>query len=324
MRRAFIGSVAGGLIAFGSTVRAQQRTKTYRIGFFTGATAESSAELLSALAAGLHDLGFIEGRNFIFEPRYAGGRLEQLPELAAELVRLRVDVNVTGGNQHVAAAQHATATVPIVFVAASDPVDAGFIASLARPGGNITGLTGVASQEILGKNLALLKEVFPKLSRVGLLGQVLSPGGLAALEVAARQVNVVLEVVDVRDSDDFERAFATMVAKRVGAVIVGGGPLTYLRRQQIADWALTHRLPAIHILREYAQAGLLMAYGPNLPHLYRRAASYVVKILGGAKPGDLPVEQPSKFELVINLKTSGALGVSIPRDVLLRADEVIS
>jgi len=319
-----MGAVAGGLTVLRSVVEAQQGVKTYRIGFFTGATAESSAPLLAALTAGLHDLRLIEGRNFTFERRYADGRLEQLPELAAELVRLRVDVIVTGGNQHVAAAQRATATVPIVFVAASDPVDAGFIASLAKPGGNITGLTGLPSQEILGKNLALLKEVLPKLSRVGLLGQVLSPGGLGALEAAARQLKVALEVVDVRSPDDFEGAFTALVARRVDAVIVGGGPLTYLRRQQIADWARMHRLPAVHILKEYAEAGLLMTYGPDLPHLYRRAASYVVKILDGAKPGDLPVEQPSKFQLVINLKTASALGVTIPRDVLLKADELIS
>jgi putative tryptophan/tyrosine transport system substrate-binding protein len=322
-RRAFIGAVAGGLGIVRLIAEAQQAARVYRIGFLIVATAESTAQLLSALTAGLRGLSYIEGRNIIFEPRYADGRLEQLPDLAAELVRLGVDVIVTGGNQHVAAAQHATATIPIVFVATSDPVAAGFVESLARPGGNITGLTAVASQEILGKNLALLKEVVPKLSRVGLLGQVLSPSGFAELETAARKLNIALEVVDIRNPDNFENSFATMVSKRVGAVIVGSGPLPYLRRQQIADWALTYRLPAIHILKEYAQAGLLMTYGPNLPDLYRRAASYVAKILDGVKPGDLPVEQPSRFELVINLKTAKALGLTIPRDVLVRADEVI-
>ena len=184
-------------------------------------------------------------------------------------------------------------------------------------------MTALASLEILGKNLALLKEVVPKLSRVGLLGQVMSPSSFAELETAARKLGVALEVVDIRSPDDFEGAFAAMVAKRVGAVIVGGGPLTYLRRQQIADWALMNRLPAIFVFKEYAQAGLLMTYGPDLPDLYRRAASYVAKILDGAKAGDLPVEQPSKFELVINLRTAKALGVTIPKDVLLRANEVI-
>jgi putative ABC transport system substrate-binding protein len=234
-----------------------------------------------------------------------------------------VDVIVTGSNVHLAAVQRATATIPIVFVAVGDPVGAGFIASLARPGGNITGLTSEASREVQAKNLTLLKEIVPGLSRVGLLGQVLSQDGSAALEAAARQIDVALEVVDNRSPDDFEGAFAAMVGKRVGAVIVGGGPLTYMRRQQIADLALKHRLPAIHVLNEFAQAGLLMSYGPNLPEMYRRAASYVAKILRGAKPGDLPVEQPTKFELVINLRTAKALGVAIPQSLLLRADEVI-
>jgi len=259
----------------------------------------------------------------VFERRYADGRLERLPDLAAELVRLRVDVIVTGTNIHVAAAQRATATIPIVMVAAEDPVGAGFIASLARPGGNITGLSSDASREIQAKNLALLKEIAPRLSRVGLLGQVLSQDGFAALEAAARQLNVTLEVVDIRSPDDFEGAFAAMVGKQVGAVIVGGGPLTYMRRQQIADLALKHRLPAIQVLNEFAQAGLLMSYGPNLPDMYRRAARYVDKILRGAMPADLPVEQPTKFELVINLRTAKALGLTIPQSLLLRADEVI-
>ena len=210
-----------------------------------------------------------------------------------------------------------------MFVAAGDPVGGGFIADLARPGGNITGLTTEASREIQAKNLALLKEVVPRLSRVGLLGQVLSQDAFAALEVGARKLNVALEVVDIRSPDDFEGAFATMVGKRVGAVLVGGGPLPYMRRQQIAELALKHRLPAIQVLKEFAEAGLLMTYGPNLPDLYRRAATYVAKILGGAKPGDLPVEQPTKFELVINLKTAKALGLTIPQSLLLRADDVI-
>jgi len=233
-----------------------------------------------------------------------------------------VDVIITGSNVHVTAAQRATATIPIVMVAAGDPVGAGFIASLARPGGNITGLSADASREIVGKNLALLKEILPGLSRVGVVGQA-RPSQGGALEAAARRLNVALEVVDIRSPEDFESAFAAMVGKRVGAVVVAAGPLTYMRRQQIADLALKHRLPAITTLNEFAPAGLLMTYGTNLPDLYRRAASYVAKILGGAKPADLPVEQPTKFELVINLKTAKALGLTIPQTLLLRADEVI-
>jgi ABC-type uncharacterized transport system substrate-binding protein len=322
-RRTFIASIAGGLVVARSAVEAQPAAKVYRIGILLAATAEFTEPLLRALTEGLRDLGYVEGRNIVFERRYADSRLERLPELAAELVRLRVDVIVNGSNIHVAAAQRATATIPIVMVAALDPVGAGFIASLARPGGNITGLSSDASREIWGKQLTLLKESVPRLSRVGVLGQVQSQSGFADLETAARQLNVALEVVDIRSPDDFEGAFAAMVRKRVGAVIVVGGALIYMRRQQIADLALKHRLPAIHLLNEFAQAGLLMSYGPNLPDMYRRAASYVAKILGGAKPAELPVEQPSKFELVINLKTAKALGLKIPQPLLLRADEVI-
>ena len=322
-RRAFIASVAGGLVIARSVAEAQPAAKVYRVGILLVATAETVAPVVRALTEGLRDLGYVEGRNIVFERRYADGRLERLPDLAADLVRLRVDVIVTGSNMHVAAAKRATATIPIVFIAAGDPVGAGFVASLARPGGNITGLTTEASREIQAKNLTLLNEIVPNLSRVGLLGQVLSQDNFAALEAAARRLNVALEVVDIRSPDDFKGAFATMDGKRVGAVIVGGGPLTYLRRQQIADLALKYRLPAIQVVKEFAEAGLLMTYGPNLPDLYRRAATYVAKILGGAKPGDLPVEQPTKFELVINLKTAKALGFTIPQSLLLRADEVI-
>jgi putative tryptophan/tyrosine transport system substrate-binding protein len=322
-RRSFMASIAGGLVIAHSAAEAQPAAKVYRIGILLGATAETVAPLVRALTEGLRDLGYVEGRNIVFERRYADGRVERLPDLAAELVRLRVDVIVTGSNVHVAAAQRATAAIPIVMVAAGDPVGAGFIASLARPGGNITGLSADASREIQAKNLALLKEIVPRLSRVGVVGQVQSPGGVAALEAAAQQLNVALEVVNIRSPDDFESAFAAMVGKRVGAVIVGAGPLTYMRRQQIADLALKHRLPAITTLNEFAQAGLLMSYGPNLPDMYRRAATYVAKILRGAKPAELPVEQPTKFELVINLKTAKALGLTIPQSLLLRADEVI-
>jgi len=228
-----------------------------------------------------------------------------------------------GANPGIAAAKRATESIPIVMGNAVDPVGNGFVASLARPGGNITGLSFDASQDILGKDVATLKEVVPKLSRVGVLRQVESGTSFAALDVAARQLNVTLEVVDVRSPDDFEGAFATMIGRRAGALIVVGGPLTYMRRQQIADLALKHRLPGIHALKEYAQAGLLISYGPNLPDLWRRAATYVDKILKGAKPADLPVEQPTKFELVINLKAAKALGLTIPPSLLGRADEVI-
>ena len=238
-----------------------------------GATPESTEPLLRALTEGLRDLGYVEKRDFVFERRYADGRLERLPELAAELVRLRADVIVTGSNVHVAAAKRATATIPIVFVGAANPVGAGFITSLGRPGGNITGLTSDASREIQAKNLTLLKEMIPSLSRVAILGEVMSQDGFAALEAAARQLNLTLEIVDSHGHKDLESAFIVMVSKHVGAVIIGGGPLTYQHRQQIADLALKHSLPAIHVLNEYPRAGLLMSYGPDLADLYRRAAS---------------------------------------------------
>ena len=322
-RRTFIGAFAGGLVIARSVAEAQPAAKVYRMGVLLVATAESTEPLLRALTGGLRDLGYVEGRNIVFERRYADGRLERLPDLAAELVRLRVDVMVTGTNPTVAAAKRATATIPIVMVAAVDPVGAGFIASLARPSGNITGVTIDASAEIYAKNLGLLTEVTPGLSRVGVLRQIESGSGFAEIEAAARKLNVALYVVDIGSPSDIDGAFAAMVGKRVGAAIVGGGPLFYLRRQQIADLALKHRLPAIQLLNEYAQAGLLMTNGPNLPDLFRRAASYVAKILRGAVPADLPVEQPTKFELVINLRTAKALGLTIPQSLLLRADEVI-
>ena len=322
-RRAFLGSCASGLVTVGTVVEGQPPSKIYRVGVLLGGTAEDAAPLMHALIEALRDLALVDGRNLKFESRFAGVKLERLPELAAELVRLRVDLIVTGSNTFVAAAHRATPTIPIVFVAAADPVGAGFVTSLAKPGGNVTGLTTDASPELFAKNLGLLMEVVPRLTRVGVLRQAdRAPGGLAEPQTAARRLSVGLEVVDVRDLDELASAFDAMTAKRVGAIIVFGS-VFYLRRQQLAELALNHRLPAIHVLKGYAEAGLLMSYGPNLLDLYRRAASYVAKILGGAKPADLPVEQPATLELVINLRTGKALGLTIPQSVLLRADEVI-
>jgi len=322
-RRAFVGAFAGGLVMARSVAHAQPGAKVYRVGFLLGATRESVASLFGALKEGLHDLGYVEGRNVVFEQRYGGGKMERLPELAAELVRLKVDVIVTGTNIHVAAVRGATKTIPIVMVFTADPVKAGFVASLARPGGNVTGLTADASPELWAKYLALLKEVVPKLSRVGVLGQVSSNVGFAELEAASRKLDVALEVADLQTPQDFEGAFATLISKRVGAVLIVVGPLTYLLMQPIADAALKYRVPTITNANQFAQAGLLMSYGPNLTDLYRRAASYVDKILHGAVPADLPVEQPTKLELTINLKTARALGLRFPQSLILQAEEVI-
>ncbi len=292
-RRTFIGAFAGGLVVARSVAEAQPAAKVYRIGFLSLLPAETGTAPFIALSEGLHDLGYVEGRNIIFERRYADGRLERLPDLAAELVRLRADVIVATTNPSIAAAKRATATIPIVMTNATDPVAAGFIASLARPGGSITGVTVDANQEILGKNLGLLTEIVPRLSRLGVLRQVESGSGFAELEASARKLNIALEVVDIRSPNDIDGAFIALTGKRVGAVVFVGGPLLYIRRQQIADLALKHRLPAIHLLKEYAQAGLLMTNGPNLLDIFRRAASYVAKILGGVKPADLPVRSIS-------------------------------
>ena len=320
-RRDFLTS-AGVLLVAPLPAEAQPAAKVSRIGILLVGTTEDIATLLRSLNEGLRDLGYVEGRNIVFEHRNADS-LERLPNLAAELVRLRVDVIVTGSTPLAMIAKRATETIPIVMVAALDPRGAGLIANLARPGGNITGLTADASPEIIGKNLSLLTEVVPKLARVGVLRQAAyGSAAFAELETAARRRGVTLHVAEVHSLDELEGAFATLIGKEVGAVMVFGS-LFYQRRQQVAHLALTHRLPAIHVLRDFAQAGLLMTYGVNLLDLYRRAASYVAKILGGAKPDDLPVEQPTKFELVINLKTAKALGVTIPPSLLLRADETI-
>jgi putative ABC transport system substrate-binding protein len=295
----------------------------YRVGFLLGATGESVAPLFHALRDRLQELGYIEGRNVVFVQRYADGRMERLPDLAAELARLKVDVIVTGTNLHVAAVRHATETIPIVTVFAADPVGAGFVASLARPGGNVTGLSADASPDLWGKYLSLLKEVVPRLSRVGVLGQVASQVGFAELEAVSQNVGVALEVADLQRPEDIDRAFATMISQRVEALLVVVGPLTYLLREEIADAALKHQLPAMTNATQYAQAGLLMSYGPNVEDLYRQAATFVDKILRGASPADLPVEQPTKFELVLNLKTAKALGLTFPQALLATADEVI-
>jgi putative tryptophan/tyrosine transport system substrate-binding protein len=322
-RRRFVGALAGGLAIAGSIAEAEPAAKVYRVGFLLGATRESSASLFNALDEGLRGLGYVEGRNFVFEQRYADGRMERLPDLAAELVRLRADVIVTGSNIHVAAVRRATTTIPIVMIFTADPEGAGFVASLARPGGNITGLAADASPELWAKYLAMLKEVVPKLSRVGVLGQVSSQVGFAELEPASQKLDVTLEVADIRSPEDFDGAFATMINKPVGAVLIVGGPLTYLLRQRIADAALKYQLPAISTVKDFAQAGLLMSYGPNLQDLYRRAAIYVDKILRGAVPADLPVEQPTKFELILNLKTAKAIGLDMSTQLQQLADEVI-
>ncbi len=308
--------------------KAQQATKIARIGFLTVNLAPN-LHLREAFLQGLRDLGHIEGRNVVIEYRDAEGKFERLPALAAELVALKVDVIVaTGGTRAALAAKQATRTVPIVFASAGDPVTSGLVTSLARPGGNVTGLSNLVA-ELVGKCLEQLTQAVPGVSRVavlrlpGALGERTDKGMLTGAEVAGRTLGVRLQFVEARGPADFDRAFSDMTRARAGALTVLPSNMFLRERRRLVDLAAKNRLPAVYFLREFVDAGGLMSYGPNVADLYRRAATYVDKILKGAKPADLPVEQPTKFELVINLKTAKALGLTIPPSVLARADHII-
>ena len=321
-RRTFVGTLAGGLFVASSMIE-DQSTRVYRVGFLLGATRESVALLFNGLRDGMRELGYIEGRNVVFEQRYGEGKVERLPELAAELVRLKPDVIVTGTNLHVEAVRHATDSIPIVMVFTFDPVGSGFVRSLAQPGGNITGLSADSSLELWAKYLALLQEMVPNLTRVGVIGQASVQVGFVELAKASRQLKLTLDIANIRTTDDFDREFAGLVNKRVQALLIVIGPLTYLLKERIAEAAIQHRLPAITNAVEYAQAGVLMSYGPYIPDLYRHAAVYVDKIFHGVSPALLPIEQPTKLQLIVNVKTAKALGVSVPDAILARADEKI-
>ncbi len=319
------------LLALGAAslaAEAQQAAKIARIGFLNTNLA-ANPHLREAFRQGLRDLGYVEGRNVVIEYRDAAGKPERYPALAAELVALKVDVIVTGGGTGAPlAAKQATRTLPIVFIAGADPVTDGLVSSLARPGGNVTGLSNLGP-ELVGKRLELLTQAIPGVTRIAVLWQ---PGGqgertdkdmLKRADVAARALGVRLQVVEVRGLADVDRAFSDMTRARAGALTVLGSPMLFNERRRLVDLVAKSRLPAVYGPREFVDAGGLMAYGPNWPDMYRRAATYVDRILKGAKPGDLPVEQPTKFELVINLKTARALGLTIPPSVLRRADQVI-
>ena len=318
------------LLALGAAplaAEAQQATKVARIGCLATNPAIST-RLREAFVQGLRDLGYIEGRNLLIEYRDADGKAERLPALAAELVALKVDVIVASGTLAALAARRATKTLPIVFSPAGDPVGSGLVASLARPGGNVTGLSAFAP-ELVGKRLELLKEAVPGISRVAVLWQ---PGAfgertekdtLKRAEVAARDLGMPLQFVEARGPDDFARAFSDMSRARASALAVLASNMFNSERRRLVDLAAEKRLPKVYSARELVDAGGLMSYGANLADLNRRAATYVDRILKGTKPADLPVEQPTKFELIINLKTAKALGLTIPQSVLGRADEVI-
>jgi putative tryptophan/tyrosine transport system substrate-binding protein len=322
-RREFITLLGGTAVAWPIAAHTDQVPKVYRIGYLSAASV--SPEIFAVQSEALRQLGWIEGKNVTFERRYADNRVDRLPELAADLVNLNVDVIMTVGTLAPLAAKRATSTIPIVMNSAGDPLGSGLVASLARPGGNVTGLSLMAP-DLGGKRLELLKEVLPQLSRVGILWNASNPySALVFNETgnAARTLQIQLHSMEVRGPDDFDGAFSVATQQRVGALITVEDPLTVNYRKRIADFAANNRLPGIYGLREFVGAGGLMSYGANLNDLQRRAAGYVDKILKGAKPADLPVEQPTKFELVINLKTAKALGLDVPPTLLARADEVI-
>jgi putative ABC transport system substrate-binding protein len=326
MSKKIFGFALGALLfALCFPAEAQQPTKIPRIGFLAATSPSAISTRIEAFRQGLGELGYVEGKNIVIEYRYAEGNLDRLPALAAELVRLNVDVIVTGGAANTRAAKEATKIIPIVMALDNDPVASGFVASLARPGGNITGLSTLAP-EISGKQLELLKEIVPKLSRLAVLGNSTTPVNAQALreiELPAGPFRVKLQYLDIRDPKDIETAFRAASKGRAEALLVLASPLFVLQRTQLTDLALKNRLPAIYDRREFVDDGGLMSYGTNFADMSRRAATYVDKILKGAKPADIPVEQPKKFEFIINLKAAKQIGLTIPPNVLARADKVV-
>ena len=302
---------------------AQQPKKVPRLGFLSPTSDDSRVE---AFRQGLRELGYVEGQNIAIEYRWADGKFDRLPDLALELVRLKVDVVVAVVTQASLAAKMATGTIPVVMIGVSDPVGSGLVVSLARPGANITGTSSMTA-EIIGKQLELIKETLPKISRVAALWNPANPIFQAIqrreTEVAARALGMQLQFVEARAPDEIDRAFARVAKERMRALLVLNDPVFTAQRKQIADLSAKHRFPTVSGTREYTEVGGLMAYGPSFPDMYRRAAYYVDRILKGTKPADLPVEQPMKFKLIINLKTAKQIGLTIPPNVLARADKVI-
>ena len=308
-----------------ATAQAQQATKIPRIGFLITSSPSVIAPRMDAFRQGLRELGYVEGKNIVIERRHAEGKLDRLPTLAAELVRLNVDVIITSGPTATRPAKGATSTIPIVMTFDDDPVGSGFVASLARPGGNITGLSTLAP-EISGKQLELLKEIVPRLNRVAVIGTSTRQGtaqSLKELELAAGAFAVKVQYLDIPNPQDIETAFRAAGKERADALLVLQSPVFNAQREQIADLALKNRLPATYPRREFVEDGGLMSYGASISDLDRRAATYVDKILKGTKPADLPVEQPTKFEFIVNLRAAKQIGLTIPPNVLARADKVI-
>jgi putative ABC transport system substrate-binding protein len=318
------------LLAVTVLAEAQQPKKVPRIGLLIASSPSPASPRVEAFRQGLRDLGYVEGKDIVIEYRYGEGKPDRLPTLAAELVSLKIDIIVTGGSSPTRAAKEATVTIPIVMTQDIDPVGSGFVASLARPGGNITGLSNFAP-ELSGKRIELLKELAPNISRVAVLGalslpanaQGLNAQALNEVRLAAEALRVKLQYLDIQNPTDIESAFRAASKGRAEAVLALPGAVLISHRTQIAGFAAKNRLPAIYYAAEFAEDGGLMSYAPNFADLSRRAATYVDKILKGAKPADLPVEQPMKFELVINLKAAKQIGLTVPPNVLARADKVL-
>ena len=324
MKKAGLSSIliAVVLLAVAVTAEAQQPKKVPRIGVISPVFQSAG---MKAFREGLHDLGYIEGKNIVIEYRYAEGKEDRLPALASELVRLNVDIIVVGGGNATLAAKNATKTIPIVMGTASDPVGTGLVASLARPGGNITGSTHI-SPDLSGKRLELLKEAIPKLNRVAVLTYHDNPAATLMLketETAAQSLGLQLQILEVRGSNELENAFGVAKKGRAEAMNVLSSAFLSAERKKIVELASKGQLPAMYFDSQFVESGGLMSYGANIADLFRRAATYVDKILKGAKPADLPIEQPTKFELIINLKAAKQIGLTIPPNVLVRADKVI-
>jgi putative tryptophan/tyrosine transport system substrate-binding protein len=322
-RREFIVLLGGAAMTWPLAARAQQPTKSYRIGMLETISAALNAAHLDAFRKGLRELGYVEGKNYTIEYRSADGHAERFPELAAELVRLGVDLIVVRGTPATIAAKNATGTIPVVMASVGDPLL--IVDSLAHPGRNVTGLSAFVN-EMTSKRIGLMKELVPAMSRIALfanMSNAVSPPQWEETKMAARSLGSEAELLDVRSRDDVGRAFETAVGRHVDALLVAFDGLFQANTRMIVELAARNRLPAIYVGREFIEAGGLMTYGVSFPHLYFRAATYVDKIFRGAKPADLPVEQPTKFELIINLKAAKAIGLNVPPMLLARADEVI-
>ena len=325
-RRTFVGAAAGALLTLPLAATARQTENVRRIGFLSLNSPESVRDAFAAFRQVLRERGWVEDQNIVIELRFAEGQVDRLPVLVAELIHLKVDVIVTGSSVTTWAAKNATKTIPIVMAASADALGEGLVTSLGHPSGNITGVTFLAGPEIAGKQLELLKEVAPAASRVGVLTNPTNRSHAAfarELKVAARSLGAQLQVLEARYPDQIDGAFAAVTRERAGALLVLTDSMFFGQRRRVADLAARSALPALYSQREFVDAGGLISYGPSLSDMFRRAATHVDKILRGAKPSDIPVEQPTKFELVINLRTANALGLRIPQALLLRADEVI-